>query len=329
MGLSGRRRLGRSGVEVTALGLGCAPLGNLYAPVTDDEATATVQAAWDAGIRLFDTAPLYGSGLSERRLGASLAGLPRDQVVVSTKVGRVLEPGAADPIFVDVPALAPTFDFSADGVRRSLDASLERLGLDRVDVALVHDPDDHEAEAMTGAFPALLRLRDEGVVGAVGCGMNTPAMPARFVDRVDLDCVLLAGRVTLLDRSGDDELLPRCVERGVAVLAAGVFNSGLLVDPRPGAPYDYAPAPPEVVAKAQSLAEVCARHGVPLAAAALQRPAAAPAVASVVVGARSAAEVAKDVRLAVLEVPAALWDDLRAEGLLDPDLAVPDGGGRR
>ena len=240
----GRRRLGRRGPEVTRLGLGGAPLGNMFTTVADDDAQATVDAAWDAGIRYFDTAPFYGHGLAEQRLGAALAGRPRDEYVISTKVGRVLVPstGADTSIFKIEPDLAAVFDYSRDGVLRSFEASLARLGLDRVDVVLVHDPDSHEDDALAGAFPALLALRDQGVVGAIGAGMNQSAMLQRFVERVDLDCVLLAGRYTLLDRSGA-ELLDRCAERSVGVIIGGVFNSGVLAQPDPSATYDYWPAP--------------------------------------------------------------------------------------
>jgi len=298
----------------TRLGLGCAPIGNLFSAVTDEDAAATVDASWAAGIRLFDTAPLYGNGLSELRLGRALAGRARDEYVLSTKVGRLLRPSATSEgsIFVDVPAREAVFAYGADDVRRSIGESLERLGVDRIDVVHVHDPDDHEAEALDGAFPALVQLRDEGVIGAVGCGMNQWQMLARFVERVDLDCVLLAGRYTVLDRSGGDELLPSCAERGVGVVIGGVFNSGLLVDPDLNPTYDYAAAPPEQLARARAMRDACATYGVPLVAAAVQFPLRHPAVTSVVVGARAAAEVEADVAAAELHVPDALWDELEA-----------------
>lgn len=310
--VAARRRLGRTDVEVTQLGLGCAPLGNLYEAVDDDDAAATVEAAWAAGIRWFDTAPLYGHGISERRLGAALADRPRGEYVVSTKVGRLLRraSGPVDTIFEGVGDVAPVFDFTADGVRRSLDESLDRLGLDHVDVVLVHDPDDHVDEALAGAFPALLALRDEGVVGAVGAGMNQWGALDRFVTEVDLDLVLLAGRYTLLDRSGADVLLPRCLDRGVSVVLGGVFNSGVLADPDGAATFDYGAVPPPVAAEVAALRGRCAAHGVPLAAAAIQFAARHPAVTAVVVGARTAAEVRADVAFAEAEVPAALWEAL-------------------
>ncbi|MEY2458681.1 MAG: D-threo-aldose 1-dehydrogenase [Acidimicrobiaceae bacterium] len=306
---------------MTPLGLGCAPIGNLYDPVTDDEAHAVVLAAYDAGVRFFDTAPLYGHGLSERRLGAALASLPRDSLTVSTKVGRLLvadDPGARpdDTGFADVPPVHPVFDFSADGVQRSLEASLDRLGLDRVDIVHVHDPDDHAEEALAGAFPALRRWRDEGVVGAIGAGMNQAPMLARFVREAGIDCVLLAGRYTLLDQSGLDDLLPLCEREHVSVIAAGVFNSGLLANPTPGAPFDYAPAPPDVVERARRLAAVCARHDVPLTAAALQFATAHPAVTCVLTGVRSVDELRANVADFERPIPPDLWDDLRGEGLI-------------
>lgn len=299
---------------MTRLGLGCAPLGNLFQAVADDDAAATVDAAWDAGWRLFDTAPLYGHGLSERRLGAALAGRPRDEYVLSTKVGRLLRPPAAgstvETIFVDAPDLDPVFAYSRDAVLRSIDESLERLGVDRIDVVHVHDPDDHEQAALDGAFPALIELREQGVVGAVGCGMNQWQMLDRFVDRVDLDCVLLAGRYTLLDPSGGDELLPHCLDRGVGVVIGGVFNSGLLADPDERATYDYASAPIHLVAQARAMAQVCTAHGVSLTAAALQFALDHPAVTSVLVGARSAAEVHSDATAAAAALPDDLWAEL-------------------
>lgn len=296
------------------LGLGCAPIGNMFHTVSDDDATAIVHAAFDAGIRYFDTAPLYGHGLSEQRLGRALATLPRDEIKVSTKVGRLLVPDATtapgDSIFVDVPPVHPVFDFSADGVRRSLEASLERLELDRVDIVLVHDPDDHADEALAGAFPALRQWRDEGVVDEIGAGMNQSALLARFVREADIDCVLLAGRYTLLDQSALDDLLPLCDDTGVGVIAAGVFNSGLLADPREGAHYDYAVAPPALVARARQLGDVCDRYDVPLTAAALQFPARHQAVRTVLTGVRSVAELEANLADSRRPIPEDLWADL-------------------
>jgi D-threo-aldose 1-dehydrogenase len=320
--------LGRSGLRVSALGLGTAPLGNLYSAVTDVDADATVAAARAAGLTYLDTAPHYGLGLAERRLARVLPGLPRERFVLSTKVGRLLrppEPGrAADPAgFVAVPPGRRVWDFSREGVLASLEESLERLGLDRVDVVFVHDPDDHEREAREQAFPALAELREQGVVGAIGAGMNQAEMLGRFVRGLDLDVVLVAGRYSLLDQRALVELLPACQERGVAVVIGGVFNSGLLADPRPGATFDYRPAPPELVARAGEIAAVCARHGVPLRSAALAFPFGHPAVTSVLVGARSAAEVADAAAMHATPVPAELWAELVAEGLLPAHVPTP------
>jgi D-threo-aldose 1-dehydrogenase len=293
---SARRRLGERGPAVTQIGLGCAPIGNLFAGVSDEDAYATVGAAWNAGIRYFDTAPLYGHGVSERRVGRALGTRARSDYVLSTKVGRVLQPAGperAPSVFTDVGDLEPAFDFSRDGIMRSLDASLTRLGTDRIDVALVHDPDDHEADALRDAFPALLRLRDEGVVAAIGCGMNQTAMLERFVERVDLDCVLLAGRYSLLDRSGV-ALLAQCAARGIGVVLGGVFNTGVLIDPDAHPTYDYAAASESVLERARRLRGVCEARGIPLAAAALQFAMRHPAVTTILVGARSPTEIEVD-----------------------------------
>jgi D-threo-aldose 1-dehydrogenase len=313
------RRLGRSQVEVTELSLGGAAIGNLFTEVTADDARAAVDAAWAGGIRTFDTAPHYGLGLSERRLGSALRDRPRDEYVISTKVGRLLQP--ADPPYgrdqegFAVPAdHRRVFDFSADGVRRSLADSLRRLGLDRIDIALIHDPDDHGEQALREAYPALEKLRDEGCVRAIGVGMNQAAMLTRFVIETDVDVVLIAGRYTLLDRSAADELLPAALDRGVSVIAAGVFNSGLLAAPAPGATYDYRAAPGSLIEAARRLEAACARFGVPLRAAAARYPLAHPAVASVLIGARSAAEISDAVNLRELAIPAQLWDVLAAGG---------------
>jgi D-threo-aldose 1-dehydrogenase len=322
--------LGRGGLRVSALALGTAPLGNLFAPVAEEDAAATVGSALEAGLTYVDTAPHYGLGLAERRLGRLLAGVPRDRFVVSTKVGRLVRPLApgetADPEgFADSPPARRVWDLSGDGVRRSLEESLERLGLDRVDILLLHDPDDHEREAYEQAFPALIELRDQGVVTAIGAGMNQAEMLTRFVRDRDIDVVLVAGRYSLLDQRALAELLPTCAARGTAVVVGGVFNSGLLADPRPGATFDYAPAAPELVDRALRLGEVCARHETPLRAAALAFPFGHPAVTSVLVGARSAAEVQDAVACFEWPVPGELWAELVATGLLPADVPTPAG----
>lgn len=313
------RRLGRSPVRVTELSFGGAAIGGLYTEVSDDDARAAVDAAWAGGIRAFDTAPHYGLGLSERRLGDALRHRPRDEYVISTKVGRLLEPAAprvdgtvgSDTEGFAIPArFVRRFDFSADGVRRSLEASLERLGLDRVDLVLIHDPDDFGEQALREAYPALERLRAEGTVRAIGVGMNQTAMLTTFVTDTDVDAVLVAGRYTLLDRSAGRDLLPAAQRRGVSVIAGGVFNSGVLAAPAAGATYDYQPAPGALIERARELAEACERFGVPLRAAAARFPLTHPAVASVLVGVRSAAEVTDALALRALDILAALWDFL-------------------
>ena len=320
--------LGHGPVQVTDLAFGAAALGNLYTEVDPAEAEAALLTAWDAGIRYFDTAPHYGLGLSERRVGAALRQRPRDSYTLSTKVGRLLEPvpdATGDDLAngFAVPANhRRVWDFSADGVRRSIESSLERLGLDRIDVVYLHDPDDHPAQALDQAYPALERLRAEGVVGAIGAGMNQSALLTRFVRETDVDAVLLAGRYTLLDQDGLAELLPEAARRGVSVVVGGVFNSGLLADPRPGASYDYAPAAQPLLERALRIQAVCERYGVPLRAAALRFPTGHPAVRSVLVGMRSAAEVRDAVAMAGLRVPGELWQELRAEGLLPQEAPV-------
>ena len=319
-----------SRVALSRLSLGCAPLGNLYRPTSDADARGAVEAAWDAGVRYFDTAPHYGLGLSERRLGAALRDRPRDAFAVSTKVGRRLEPVADgrrpdDEGYAVAPTHRRVWDFTRDGVLRSLESSLERLGLDRVDVLFAHDPDDHYTEVLDGAYPALEELRAQGVVRSIGAGMNQAGMLADFVRHTDMDLLMLAGRYTLLEQGALDDLLPLCERRGVRIVAAGVFNSGLLARdvPPDDAHYDYAAAPGELVARARRIAAVCGRHGVTLPAAALAFPLAHPAVASVCVGARSAAQVERNAALFAARIPAGLWAELRAEGLLREDAPAP------
>jgi D-threo-aldose 1-dehydrogenase len=316
-----RRPIGDTGVELTALGFGGAPIGNLYAPVTDDDAAAAVRAAWDGGVRYFDTAPHYGLGLSELRLGRALRDRPRADYVLSTKVGRVLVDNPA-PTGCDLAAggfavpdsLTRRRDYTRDGVRRSLDASLTRLGLDRVDIVYVHDPEDFMDVAVREAVPALVRLREEGVVGAIGAGMNFVAPLLRFVTETDVDVVMLAGRWTLADRTGA-ALLAECADHDVAVVAAAPFNSGLLAAPMPpdDAHFDYGPAPAEVLGFARDLAAACAAAGTTLPHAAVQFPLRHPAVAAVVAGARTAEQAAAAAARASVPVPDAAW--LRLDAL--------------
>jgi len=298
---------------LTRLGLGTAPLGGLFEAVTDEEAHRVIEAAWQRGIRYFDTAPLYGFGLSEQRLGAVLQNKPRNEFVLSTKVGRLLREGApAEPgqAWKGTPPLNPVFDFSYDAVMRSVEESLDRFGMDHVDMLLIHDPDQHHDLALAGAYRALDRLRTEGTVKAVGAGMNQWEMLARFAREADFDCFLLAGRYTLLDRSGAAELLPLCLERGIAVVAGGVFNSGILADPGANATYNYQPAPPELLEEARRIRARCAQHGVDIKAAALQFPLRHPAIASVLTGPRSVEELEDNVRQFQTSIPDELWDEL-------------------
>ena len=282
--------LGRThALPLPGLGLGGAQIGNLQVAITDDEASEVVRAAWDAGLRYFDTAPHYGLGLSERRLGGTLRAYPREEYVVSTKVGRWLEPsdsrGRADPEGFAVPAThRRLWDFSRDGVLRSIEASLQRLGLDRIDLVLIHDPDDHAREALDSAAPVLSQLRSEGVIRGYGAGMTQAAMLARFVRETDMDVAMVAGRYTLLDQTAGDDLLPAALERGVRVINAGIFNSGLLASaqPVPGSQYDYRPVPDDVLDQATRVARLCGEFGVDVPTAALAFARRHPAGASVV-----------------------------------------------
>jgi D-threo-aldose 1-dehydrogenase len=326
-------QLGSSTVSVTAMGFGGAPIGNLFHRVHDERAAATVAAALDVGVGYFDTAPHYGLGLSEERLGRALAAHP--SAVVSTKVGRRLvdNPDGAGSTDLangfDVPARwRREWDFSADGVRRSLDDSLRRLGRDRIDVALIHDPDESPDpdRAVTGAYPALAALRREGIVGAIGVGSKDLATLARFAADTDVDAIMVAGRYTLLEQPALDEVLPICQRRGISVLVAGAFNSGLLAVETPDETrtYEYAAVPPAVLARARAMAAVCARHGVTLPQAALAFAGGHPAVASVVVGADDPDQVRVNAaRHAAPRPPADLWTELIAEGLLRPDAPLP------
>lgn len=318
-----RRKIPRTTIELTELGFGGSVIGNLYRAASDEEAADAVTAAWNAGIRYFDTAPHYGLGLSERRLGAVLREYPREEYVVSSKVGRLLVPNEApqgtDSDGFAVPdVLRRQWDFSRDGVLRSIEATLERTGLDRLDIVYVHDPDDHWAQAADQAMPALAELRDQGVIGAIGAGMNQSAMLARFLRETPTDVVMLAGRFTLLDSSALDDVLPAAAELGKSVVAVGVFNSGLLSRDRPAddAKYDYQDAPPELLARARAIADVCESHGTTLPAAAVAFPLTHPAVVNVTLGMRTADQVARNVLLSGQAVPAGLWSDLAAQGLI-------------
>jgi len=339
--VSARRSLGRSGLEVTAMGLGAAPLANRSEVVPEEDALGAVETAHAAGVGLFDVAPFYGYGAGEHRVGHVLRQKPRASYVLSTKVGRLLRPRPLEQvdrtIWVETLAFQPAFDYSYDGTLRSVEDSLQRLGIDRVDILHIHDVDhgthgSHEAaearfrEAVAGAYPALERLRGEGVVKAIGCGLNFADWALKFLAAGDFDCLMLAGRYTLLEQDILDDLLPLCERRGIGLMLGGVFNSGILATgPVEGAWFHYAPAAPEILERVRRMQAVCARHGVPLAAAAIQFPLGHPMVGSVVLGAISAREVAENVRAMDADIPADLWAELRHEQLIRADAPVPSG----
>ena len=305
-----QRKIPGTPLSLTELGFGASVIGNLYRVTPAEDATACVDAAWEAGIRYFDTAPHYGLGLSEWRLGSALQGRPRGEYVVSSKVGRLLVPneqprGLDAEGFVVRDDLRRQWDFSRDGVLRSIEDSLRRTGLDRLDIVYVHDPDDHWQQAADEAMPALAELRDQGVIGAIGAGMNQSAMLARFLRETAADVVMLAGRYTLLDQSALDDVLPAARDLGKSVVAVGVFNSGLLSRdrPTPGMKYDYQDAPPELVARAQAIAQVCAAHGTSLPAAAIAFPHTHPSTVNVTLGMRDREQVTRNVELHRSTVP--------------------------
>ncbi len=331
--------LGRTGLRVTRLGFGSATIGGLFRDVPEPEAVEAVRHAEQAGVHYFDTAPLYGYGASERRVGSALASVPRDSFVLSTKVGRLIVPRDritpgmdVDPQRIDDQddyyyrsdlSVRPVFDYSRDGVLRSVEESLGRLGLDRIDILYLHDPDHHWEQAMDGAYPALDRLRSEGVVRAIGVGMNQVPMLTRFARDTDVDVLLAANRYTLLDQSASVELFPICRARGIAVVLGGVFNSGVLADPRPGSRFGYLPADDGVLDRVHRFRTISERHGVPLRATAIQFALAHPAVTSMLAGVRTAAQLDDYPDLMRLAIPPVMWDDLKGEGLLHPDAVTP------
>ena len=333
--------IGKTGLRVTRLGLGGAPLGGMITDVSQEFAVETIRRGLELGISYLDTAPMYGHGRSEHYFGQALAGIPRDRFVLSTKVGRVLNPVESAPeseSWVDLPPLEPVFDFSRDGVLRSLEESLQRLNLDSVDMALIHDPDEGRSvnddlsgqgyydQAITETFPALAELRSQGVVKAIGAGMNQWQMLARFAKEGDFDCFLLAGRYTLLDHSGLSELLPLCEQKGISVVLGGPYNSGILAsDLSPGTTYFYQRAAPDVLQRARQIKAVCDRYDVPLKAAALQFGLAHPAVAATIPGARAPSEVEENLRMAGHPVPGDLWAELLQQGMIPADAPTPSG----
>jgi D-threo-aldose 1-dehydrogenase len=329
-------RLGNGGLNFTELGFGAAPIGNLFKAISDDQAHAVLEAAWAGGVRYFDTAPLYGLGLSETRLNRLLRDKPRESYVLSSKVGRILKavpPDQRDGIgkWIDVPSRQEIYDYGYDATMRSLEFSLERLGVDRIDILYVHDLDifNHgSAEAlqarldafMAGGYRALLALRDQGVIRAFGGGINEWQPCQWLLERGDFDLFLLAGRYTLLEQEAQESFLPLCVDRGVGIVVGGPYNSGILATgPKPGAHWNYAPAPDWVMQKAARLQGVCARHGVRLVDAAFQFPLRHPAVVSVIPGGQGLEEMASNLKAAQTKITQALWDQLRDEGLIRAD----------
>lgn len=348
--------LGKTKLRVARLGYGCAPIGGLYEPVTDETAAGTLKHAWDLGIRYYDVAPLYGYGLAEQRLGRMLQTKKRDDFVISTKVGRLLYPrdevlanpkldrdfqrlGSVTGIGGDeadseelndwyyrgVPDVCPVYDYSYDGIMRSFEASLERTGLDRLDILWIHDPDNHWEQAIGGAYPALAELRRQGLISAIGAGMNQAEMLTRFAKEGDFDAFMLAGRYTLLDQRALAEFLPLCEKKHIGIVIAGVMNSGLLANPTPESHFDYGPASEaqEWLDKALKIKAVCERNNVNLRAAALQFVYAHPAVTTVVAGVRKIAHLDDTYKQLSVDIPDHLWEELKSEGLLDKSAPTP------
>lgn len=324
------RQLGRSRVSVPRLGIGTGPLGNLYEPVEEDQALAAVDRAWELGVRFFDTAPLYGYGIAERRLGTVLRSKPREELVLATKVGRLLREEAPprrdllidgeQPLFAATPSdVNPVDDYTYDGAMRSVEESLARMGVDRVDILHIHEPGSHYEEALGGAWVALERLRAEGVVGAIGVGTDDIALLCRFAREADFDCFLLAGGYTLLDQSAAEELFPTCLERGISIIMGSVFGGGILVDEEPGGRFGYGERTERTRPQIRRLREICARHRVPLGAVAIQCSGSHPAVAAVLVGVRSREEIEQDVRWSRWPIPNALWEEVASSGVVRAD----------
>jgi D-threo-aldose 1-dehydrogenase len=331
------RPLGNTGIELTALGCGGTAMGNMYNAVTEEDAQSTLRAAWDAGVRYYDTAPLYGHGLSEHRFGTAMWDIRDEHFILSTKVGWRLVPARGADIgahmFPGAPPFVKHLDYSYDGVMRSFEDSLQRLRRDEVDILLLHDCDRRNQgdefparfrEAMAGAYKALIKLRDEGVVKAIGCGLNEWEACEAFARAGDFNCFLLAGRYTLLDQQSLDSFLPLCVSRGIGIVLGGPYNSGILISGAvPGALYDYAPAKPEIIERVRKIEAVCARHKVPLKAAALQFPLHHHAVTSVIPGMRFPAEVAENLAMIDFPIPKDFWQELRDAKLIRPESPIP------
>ena len=332
-----KRKFGRVDLDVTAFGFGTAPVGNIFREIDEATSDAMFQAAWDRGVRYYDTAPMYGHGLSELRTGHSLRWKPRDELVLSSKVGRRLVPAKRSEIdFAPWTNAAPfvmEFDYTYDGTMRAFEDSLQRMALERMDICFIHDIDvftrgaeqpEVFRQAMDGSWKALSKLRDEGVVKAIGVGVNEWEVCHEALKQRDFDCFLLAGRYTLLEQDALNEFLPLCEERGAAVVVGGGFNSGILATGAvEGAKYNYAPAPAEIMDKVAKIEAVCADHGVPLPAAALQFVVAHPAVPSFIAGTRTVEQLEKNLDWFSHPIPPAFWADLKAKGLLREDAPTP------
>jgi D-threo-aldose 1-dehydrogenase len=332
------RKFGRVDLEVTDMGFGAAPIGNFLRPITEDVSDAMVQRAWGHGMRYFDTAPYYGHGLSEARLGQSLRWKPRSEFAVSSKVGRVLKPARRSSInftpWVDALPNVCRFDYTYDGTMRSFEDSLQRLGLEHIDILYIHDADvfTHGAEqqriyfkqAIEGCYPALVKLREQGAVKAIGIGVNNWEVMLDFMKAGDFDCLLMAGRYTLLEQEPLDELMPLCEKRGAAIVIGGGLNSGILATGAvPGAKYNYAPAPEHIMERVRQIESLCKSYKVPLPAAALQFLLAHPAVASHVPGTRTVEQMDQNVAWVTHPIPKDLWQELKHKGLLRQDAPVP------
>ncbi len=359
MDIKETRRIGKTERYLPILGLGANPLGGLYEPIPYEDVKSTIDAALNAGVRFFDLAPVYGYGNAEKNVGKALGGHPRDELFVSTKVGRLLldpdDPASpadredvmvlweGEQLYKGTDAVRPYFDFSRDGVMRSLEDSLKRTGLDRFDAIHIHDPDLFPDEAIDGAFRALSDLKDEGIIGAIGCGMNQWEMLADFANRAPFDCFLLAGRYSLLDQSALPELLPVCERNNISLIIGGVYNSGILSHPDPGSiggvssksdaigswtenvTFNYVPAPPEIIERAGAMKRICDAHGTSLKAVAIQFPLHHPAVASVLMGPRTPEHVTDNIAAFSAPVPDALWADFKSAGFLSSQAPTPQG----
>jgi D-threo-aldose 1-dehydrogenase len=313
-------QLAKAGLTITKLSFGTAPLGGLYTSISEADADDVVAAAFEEGINYFDTAPLYGHGRSETRLGRGLS-RAKAPFVLSTKIGEVLNPtvNANTSWFADADrGLEPVFDFSRDGVLRSIDESLERLGVDHIDIVYIHDPDDYVEIALNESYPALHDLRSQGVIKAIGIGMNQSAVPTRFVNETDIDIVLIAGRYTLLDQSAQIDLFPAARRKNVAIVIGGVYNSGVLANPNPGATYDYQPASDEIISRARAVRDVLSEFDVSLTAAALQVPLRHPAVNAVLTGSRNVNELRANIEDFNRDLSDEIWGALEDRGLVVP-----------